>query len=88
MAEPITGGVGLWDVAKWLFGVAVGLIAYIGKRHDERLTSLEKDTKPRAEADKERSELLDALREHRSETNAKFDRMFERLDALFDRLAK
>ena len=75
-----------WDFVKWLAAAVVGLLGYIGKRHDDRLSKLEAEAQSKGAADVQRAELKQELREHRTETSQKFDRVFERLDTIVDRL--
>jgi phosphoglycolate phosphatase-like HAD superfamily hydrolase len=86
VSEPTTTGIILWDVLKWLGAAVVGLLTYIGKRHDDRLSKLESEAQSKETADVQRSEMRQELREHRQESNVKFDRVFERLDTVLDRL--
>lgn len=86
MSDPHTAGIDLWDILKWMGAAILGLLSYIGKRHDDRLSALEAGAQTKESADQQRSELRQELREHRTETTQKFDRVFERLDTIVDRL--
>lgn len=86
MQEPTTASIALWDIVKWLGAAIVGLLSYIGKRHDDRLSKLEAEAQSKGAADIQRSELKQELKEHRQETSQQFSRVFERLDTIVDRL--
>ena len=86
MQGPNEAGIDLWDFVKWLGAAIVGLLSYIGKRHDDRLSKLEAEAQSKGEADNQRAEIKQELRDHRTETSQKFDRVFERLDTIVDRL--
>ena len=85
MTEPATSGFVLWDILKWLGGALVALLTYFGKRHDDRLTALEKEAQTREQAAAERAEIRQEIRDLASRMEVQHTRLFERLDLLVDR---
>ena len=88
-------GVSFSDIAKWAAAAAGAVIAFFLKRvigvqdrHGMRLDLLERNTVSNESHERSIDKLEAKMDTHRAETGKAFDRIFERLDTIADRLPK
>ena len=88
-------GITFFDVWRWIAGAAIAVIAFFLKRiigaqdsHSVRLDVLERNTVSTGSHERSLDKLESKMDSHRSETNKSFERVFERLDNISDRLPK
>ncbi len=83
------------DLVKWAAAIGVAVVAFFTRRlvetqdeHAKAIQSLQADKVARDEHDKSVDRLEATMREHRQESMSSFNRVFERLDTIADRLQK
>ena len=87
-----------WEVLKVIWGMVLSLLAWLGIVQIKRIDRLETTRVAKEEHEKELQRIQDDLRraterveeslsEHRNETQSAFARVFQRLDALADRIS-
>lgn len=88
-------GLSFGDVAKWLAAAGATVIAFFLKRvigtqdrHGMRLDLLERNTVSMEAHERSLDKLEGKMDAHRAESTKSFDRLFERLDTIADRLPK
>ncbi len=86
-----------WAALKWLWGALMSALAVLGLRQVARIDALEAGRVEksahdrevehiRAEHQRSSDELKTSLRDHRHETQQSFNRVFQRLDDIADRV--
>lgn len=86
-----------WSALKWLWGAMMSVLGYLGLRQVSRIDALEASRleksahdreveRIRAEHQRSSDELKTSLRDHRHETQQSFNRVFQRLDDIADRV--
>lgn len=88
-------GLSFGDAVKWVGAAAAAMIAFFLKRvigvqdrHGMRLDLLERNTVSMEVHEKSLDKLEAKMDAHRAESTKSFDRLFERLDTIADRLPK
>ncbi len=88
-------GISFSDVAKWVAAAAAAVITFFLKRvigvqdrHGMRLDLLERNSVSNESHERAVDKLEAKMDTHRAETGKAFDRIFERLDTIADRLPK
>lgn len=86
-----------WTVAKVAWGLLVSVAGWVGIRQVARIDSLEETrvekkvhedeiTRVRTEHQRSIDDVKAALRDHRQEVATNFERIFDRLDTIADRI--
>lgn len=82
MMQDLTG----WDAAKGVWAALVSILAWLGIRARNDLDALKDEAVQKKDHERAVDRIESALKEHRTETNTRLDRIFERIDTLSDRI--